>query len=440
MSKSPAFVFRVGFIFLLTGWPWFQVFKTEAGGLKLQPIVARCGPIPGLLLGKSTPAADWQIIHEDEPIRKDMLLLALPDAKIYSGNKTVTMTMLTDTGKRGPLPVYESAVFVHENPKFDLDVTLDRGIVAFYNAKEKGLAKVHLRFHDQSWVLTLQSPGTTVGMEVYGRHAPGTPKFVKIDGKVTLPDPPTIDLFLLVVKGSVSVLTAKEELALDAPPGPAKMHWNNQDKRIGVIQLKKLPPTIRPTTAEEKKFHEKLCAWARHLGEGSLDAALEKSLKSKDPYERKGAVVCLGAMDKLQRLVDVLGGSKHADERDKSIVVLRNFIGRGKGQIEKVYEFLRKERTLSDAQAKTALHLLLGFDEEEQKQPVTYEVLIDLLKHSKLGVRELARWHLIRLVPEGKKIAYDANAPAKERQRAIAEWRALVPIGQLPPNLRPKKQ
>src|SRR5207253_2884304 len=137
--------------------------------------------------------------------------------------------------------------------------------------------------------------------------------------------------------------------------------------------------------------------------------------------------------------VDVLGASKHADARDKSIVVLRNFIGRGLGQIEKVYDFLITNRKLSDAQAKTSLHLLIGFDDVERLQPVTYEVLIDCLKHSKLPVRELARWHLIRLVPDGKKINYDAAAPAKERQRAIAEWRALVPTGQLPPNLRPKK-
>ena len=436
MSTSIARLVRFGLLLLLLA---ASAIRVEAGD-KRQPIVARCGPVPGVLVGKSAPAAKWQFIREDEPIRKDMLLIALPDAKIYSGNKAVTMTMLADVGHRGPLPVFESAVVVHENPKVDLDVTLDRGIVVFSNAKEKGSAKVKLRFHDQSWLLILDSPGTAVGMEVFGRHAAGTPKFVKKDGKVTVDHPPTIDLYLLVLKGTISVHTDKQEVALDAPPGPAKLHWDNLGKTIKVIDLDKLPPTLLPTSEEEIKLHKNLCAWARKLADRPIDTVVDECLECKEPYERKAAVVVLGALDKLERLVNVLGASKHADARDRSIVVLRNFIGRGPGQIEKVYDFLITTRKLSDAQAKTSLHLLIGFDDEERLQPDTYEVLIDLLKHSKLAVRELARWHLIRLVPDGKKINYDAGASPEERQRGFEEWRALVPVGQLPPNLRPKKK
>ncbi len=441
MSKSTTLLFRSGiFLFLLAEMGLNSGIRTEAGGPKLQPIVARCGPISGVLLSKSAANADWQVIREDQPIRKDTLLIALPDAEVYSGNKTVTMTMLADVGHRGPLPVYESAVKIHQNPKVDMDVTLDRGIVVFSNAKEKGSAKVQLRFQDQSWLLTLHSPGTRVGMEIYGRHAAGRPTFVKIDGKVTVADSPTIDLYLLVLKGNVSALTDRQEVALDAPPGQAKMHWDNLGKKVQVTYLDKLPPTLLPTTAEEKLVYQNICAWARQLADRPIDTVLEELLDSKSHFERKGAVVCLGALDKLQRLVEVLAGSKHADARDKSIVVLRNFIGRGPGQIERVYDFLIKTRKLSDAQAKSALHLLIGFDDEERLQPSTYEVLIDCLKHSKLAIRELARWHLIRLVPDGKKINYDAAAAAEERERALAEWRALVPVGQLPPNLRPKQK
>jgi hypothetical protein len=440
MSTSTARLFRISvWALLLAGVGWSWPNRGEAG-VKMQPIVARCGPIPGVLLGKSAKGTDWQVIREDQPIRKDMLVVALPDATIYSGNKAITMKMLADVGMRGPLPVFESAAFVHENPKVDMDVSLDRGIVVFVNEKAKGAAKVKLRFFDQSWLLTLHSPGTTVGMEVYGRHPAGKPNFIAKDGKCILPDPPTIDLYLLVLKGDVSVLTKKQEVALDAPPGPAKIHWDNLGKTIRVIHLDKLPPTLLPTSNAEKKLYENLCTWARRLADRPIDAVLEESLESKNPYERKAAAVVLGALDKLGRLVDVLAASKHADARDRSIVVLRNFIGRGPGQVEKVYDFLRTIRKLNDAQAKTALHLLIGFDDEERMQPVTYEVLIDCLKHSKLAVREAARWHLIRLVPDGKKINYDADAPPEERERAIAEWRALVPAGQLPPNLRPKKQ
>jgi hypothetical protein len=52
-------------------------------------------------------------------------------------------------------------------------------------------------------------------------------------------------------------------------------------------------------------------------------------------------------------------------------------------------------------------------------------------------MRELARWHLVRLVHGGNKIAYDAAAPEPQRVQAIAEWRRLVPEGELP--MVPKK-
>jgi hypothetical protein len=55
-----------------------------------------------------------------------------------------------------------------------------------------------------------------------------------------------------------------------------------------------------------------------------------------------------------------------------------------------------------------------------------------------MPARELARWHLVRLVPEGASIKYDAAAPEAERLQAIAEWRRLVPPGELPPP--PKKK
>jgi hypothetical protein len=65
-------------------------------------------------------------------------------------------------------------------------------------------------------------------------------------------------------------------------------------------------------------------------------------------------------------------------------------------------------------------------------------VLINYLKHSRLPVRELARWHLMRLAPAGGDIVYDAASPAAQREQAFERWRALIPAGKLPPP--PKKK
>ena len=69
----------------------------------------------------------------------------------------------------------------------------------------------------------------------------------------------------------------------------------------------------------------------------------------------------------------------------------------------------------------------------DPNDPVTYQTLIAYLQHDKLAVRELARWHLYRLVPAGRKIGYKPLATEEERARALREWKKLIPSGQLPP-------
>jgi hypothetical protein len=80
--------------------------------------------------------------------------------------------------------------------------------------------------------------------------------------------------------------------------------------------------------------------------------------------------------------------------------------------------------------------LLFGLDEHQLAQPAAYDILIAMLGNEKLAVRELANWHLQRLVPAGKDIAYDPAGPAEARQEAQASWRRLIPPGQVPPRTK----
>jgi len=79
------------------------------------------------------------------------------------------------------------------------------------------------------------------------------------------------------------------------------------------------------------------------------------------------------------------------------------------------------------------LQLLLGFTTDDLKRPETYEVLIEYLLHDKPGIRNLAAWHLVRLVPQGKSIKYDPSGTAADAQAVYKEWKKLIPDGQLPP-------
>jgi hypothetical protein len=65
--------------------------------------------------------------------------------------------------------------------------------------------------------------------------------------------------------------------------------------------------------------------------------------------------------------------------------------------------------------------------------PETYSLLIDNLRHDRLAIRELAFWHLRRLVPAGQSIRYDPAGSSEQRERAFEQWKKLVPDGKLPP-------
>ncbi len=399
-------------------------------GAKLSAVAGSCEAVPGALLERVT-AQRWRSVKAGATLFDGALLVALPKAEIRSRTGAVKLDMIADVGQRGPLPVLESAITLHVSSKADLDLTLNRGLVTFTNMKKAGPATVRLRFAGTSWELTLRDPGTKVGVELYGRHPPGPPQAVK--GKV---EPPTSELVLLVTKGHAFLDAGRKAFAIQAPPGPALVRWDSVAREAEPVRVEKLTDIVRPQDEKDAKAFQQLCACAAHLAAKDAGRVLDKFLHSKARVERLLGVTAAGAVDDLPRVLAALTDPKHADLRDQAVLVLRSWIGRGPGQVEKLHDALRKAK-YSEVQTRTIIRLLFGFTPEERADPGTYEMLIGFLKHSQLPVRELAHWHLVRLVAAGRDIPYDAAAPAAERQRGYAAWQALVPEGKLPPE--PKK-
>jgi hypothetical protein len=129
--------------------------------------------------------------------------------------------------------------------------------------------------------------------------------------------------------------------------------------------------------------------------------------------------------------------TKHADVRQQAVLTLRNWMGRHPGQITALQDHLTKTRDYTPVQARTIIQLLKGFDDDDRKEPLIYQLLIDALEFARLPIRELAHWNLERLAPAGQSIAYDAAATDAIRRQALLQWRQLIPDGQLPPP--PKK-
>jgi hypothetical protein len=398
----------------------------RAGENKAGAGVAKCVSVAGALLQRQGDKG-WRPVAAKDALPAEALLVALPKAEIESANGAVRLAMLADVGRRGPFPVLESAVALHQNAKADLDLTFDRGLIGMENLKNTGAAKVRLRVAGAPWELTLREPGTRVVMELYGRHPAGIPKIT--DGKLP---PPVVSFVMLVLKGSAFIDTGSQGFRLTAPPGPAEFHWDSAVAQPEVLRLEKLPEGIRPLDDKEDKIFQEICACTRRVDAKQPDAVAAELVQSDKRPERLVGVTMFGAIDDVPHLLEALGDAKHADVRDHAVLVLRNWIGRGPGQAEQLYQTLLK-RGLTKPRAKSAVQLLFGFDDEQRRRPETYALLIGYLEHSRLGVRHLAHWHLVRLAPAGKAIGYDPAGTEAERTRAVRAWRELIPEGRLPP-------
>jgi hypothetical protein len=394
----------------------------------------KCIAVHGALLMPTT-GAKWDSLAANANVPADRLIVALFGGEFRSANDAVDAKVVADVGMRGPFPVLEAAVRFHANAKADLAITLDRGILVLTNVKKSGAAHVQLRIGDETFEIALSEPKSKVGIEIYGRHAPGPPHL-----KSPKDDAPVLNAAFFVVEGEVVIGNEQQATRLHAPPGPALFMWDNLTRMPEVNRMETLPDSVKPLTPEEKKVLEKISGFAKGWAAKSepLTKTLRAAVNSADPMERKAAVVALGAVDDLPGLFAVLSNKNHADARDMAVLAIRHWLGRGPGKSIELNVYLTKAADYTPTQAKNLIHLFYGVTKERLRHPETYELLIEALNHTKMPARELARWHLVRLVPEGASIKYDAAAPEAERLQAIAEWRRLVPPGELPPP--PKKK
>ncbi|MGE3804797.1 MAG: hypothetical protein AB7K24_09015 [Gemmataceae bacterium] len=382
---------------------------------------------------------EWLPIKQGEEVFTKDLVLGVPYAEI-SLKSGVELDLVDNLDRRAPLPLIETAVILHENPARELDVTLDRGWISFANEKKEGEAKVDVRFRDQVWTITLLEPKARVSMEVFGRWHKGA-HFTTKPGPE---DVPGLDVVLLVLEGKVMVKTDCEHYKMQAPPGPALLHWDNVDGcDKQPAQLDKLPPwaapadfAVSPEGVKRKVAVELLRKII--LGKG-VDHAISVFVNSPDPKMRQAAIRIMGATDNLERLGTALLTTKDMELWDTAVLTLRHWIGRAPGQDQLLYKQLIEKAKFEPGQAAIVMHLLHSFGDEITSCPECYEMLIEYLKHDKMAIRGLAQWHLQRLAPAGRKIQFNPAGSKEEWGKAYKAWKELIPEGKLPPVIEPEK-
>lgn len=410
------------------------------GAVRSQPAEAR------MVAGKSqSPAAAFagrargELAFKVLPANTDLhtgdMLVTLPGAAFESKNGAVAAKSLADYDGKSPLPALETAFTLNEPKDVDLDLTLDRGRLDLTSLKAEGATSVRVRFWDQTWTIALDGKGTRVALELCGRWPAGT-RFRTSAKDGEKPAEPAASLVMLVLSGSAAVDFGGFTVGMKAPPGPAIVEWDSlAGARPQPQKLEKLPDWADPEASQSAEAKKTAAAIEkfRAARAANASAALKSYLDSNDAIEQRIALVTLGATDELERLGQALAAARNAEQWDFGITIVRHWLGRCPGNDQKLYALLVSPAMgYTPAQAKTIMNLLFGFTPEDARQPETYEVLIEYLKHDQRSIRNLAAWHLVRLAPSGKTIGFKPNGTKEEYDSAYREWKKLIPAGKVP--------
>jgi hypothetical protein len=390
--------------------------------------VATCATGTASLLRREAPDKPWQIIKDDEQLFSGDEILGGVAGAVDSLNGAVRLIVVGDVDGQAPLPILETAFTLHEAKDSDLDVTLERGRIRLINIKKAGAAKVMVRVRETAAEVTLDEPGATLSMEIYGRWPRGVP-FRK---EPKAGEEPAIAFTLIAIKGDIDIKGPRRQIKLKAPPGLAMLDGDtlgDQEPAAGYLQeLPKWAPehlSDMGSTELGKKKLERMAQFRKLATDKGLNAALDDFLASDDPLQRRYAILLLVATDNMQRLGEVLRQTTHQDVWDTAIVSLRNWIGRGPGQDQKLHKRLQESAGYSPREAEAVLELLHSFSDDELSHPETYQMLISYLGSERPTLRQLAYWHLYRLMPAGRTLGYDPMAPKEKRDAVIKEWRKL---------------
>jgi hypothetical protein len=425
---------------------------------ELARYVLPTGPAPAPnVLASRAPNGTYQRVKPSGRVSSTDLLLSLPGYRsaIYSdsGVETILWGHLPEfSDTKQIFPLFDSAVSLHVPDKgIDLDLTLDRGAILLVNRKDKDAAVVRLRFQDEVWDLSLAEPGTEIAVSLWSRFI--TP--------YDSGEAPHREVNLFVRRGKAAARVRFEEYAdLDSLPVPKVLSWDNKFGRVqgpipaqdpalqdllavwGDLRMPANPEKV-PASDNARGARRVLNDLSTRLADMKpMEVALLELFQADSKAEdalRFSAVHALGSIDDASALVDILGDGKlNPYCRFAAIDALRQFIGRHEDQERKLYDPKTQSGVLIDKKFRTAdarqiLELLHTPSEEQRGSPDFWMALAQLLTNDKHAIRELALWHLVRLLPEGRKIGYNPTAPPDVLQATAQQWKELVESKSMPP-------
>ena len=83
---------------------------------------AKCASVSGVLLAKE-PDGKWKSVQAGADVPSGVLVVGMPRVELTSPAGDVKLLLLADVGDRGPFPVLEAGIVLHDANGADLDVT-----------------------------------------------------------------------------------------------------------------------------------------------------------------------------------------------------------------------------------------------------------------------------------------------------------------------------
>src|SRR5439155_8177379 len=120
------------------------------------------------------------------------------------------------------------------------------------------------------------------------------------------------------------------------------------------------------------------------------EVLLEAKNRAEFPMQRLLAVYSFGALDEVDKVLDVLcydGDAAHAADRNAAVATLRRWISRNPANGDRLYDPKKESGLLVDKRhmrlkdAEIILESLHDFPKDDAHKPATFEALTTLLRH-----------------------------------------------------------
>jgi uncharacterized caspase-like protein len=427
--------------------------------------------LPNLLVTKKKGTEGWQKVTRGAAVSTNEPLVALPGyTALIKGLRGKDFTLLLRGHVREfsvhPIQDYlmESAVVLHKNDDFDLDLTLKRGRIYVRNQRTKGSLKVRMRFETEVWDMNLQGPGTEVGVDLVKRYTS------EINWRAG--EEPRTELALTLLGGEMVLKVDRlgsDTMEAEAPK-VAVIFWDSftkagepksisDPKKLDVIRRlwAKTPPALDNLASAQRNAVKQISTAMKNLEvlmtrkRVAADIALVETLGKEELFSRVLAVYSLGAIDEINRLIDVLGdeGPDHALDRTTAVHTLRRWLSRGPEQSKLLFNKDSKTgattglllaKRYRPREAESIRDLLFDFPLADCSKPETFDVLAQCLQR-KVAIAELAYYHL-RALSRGAKLppGFNAADPLDLREAYARRIEEMIAKKQLPPSTSAQKE